>query len=60
MILKIGTEFKLWHRNYKIVGQGSTVHHLQLCINDNTITEMHIDKFNELYENGEIKLIETK
>lgn len=58
MILKVGMKFKYNGSVFIILGQGSSVHHLQVRDQEYNFIDLHIDEFNRLYEEGEIKIIE--
>ncbi len=57
MILKAGMKFKRNGVVFEILGQGSNEHYLKLLGDSVYITEMHIDTFNMLHENGEIEIL---
>ena len=57
MILKIGTTFRRNDMAYEITGQGRDQNYLKLLGDKTYITEMHVDTFNMLYEDGQITKI---
>lgn len=60
-ILKIGMRFiRFYEKNeikYEIIGKGLNEHYLKLKSDNTLISEMHIDTFNLLYEQGKIEII---